>query len=152
MTTRRRPTSRTTVIRAILIFAGMAFGAGGIYALVPAVPRISDKITFVAWFFTPAVLSDAVLMPSIAVLGWAVGRWLPRWLRAPAVAGFVLSGGMLAIALPFLGRPGLRPDNPSLLDRNYLLGFVVLIAVIWAGVLGWALLRRQRLTGKSMRS
>ncbi len=141
---RTRPTTWTPLLRALLIFTGVVFGAVGLYTLVPAVPRISDKITFVAWFFTPAVLSDAALMPAIAVLGWAVGRWLPRWLRAPAVAGGILSAASLAIALPFLGKPGLRPDNSSLLDRNYLLGFALILAVIWTMMVGWALLRRRR--------
>ncbi|MDQ2845813.1 MAG: hypothetical protein M3Y77_05575 [Actinomycetota bacterium] len=141
---RARPTTWTPLIRALLIFAGLAFGAIGLYALVPAVPRISDKITFVAWFFTPAVLSDAALMPTIAVLGWAAGRWLPLWLRVPAVAGAILSAASLAIALPFLSKPGLRPDNPSLLDRNYLLGFALILALIWVIMSGWALLRRRQ--------
>lgn len=143
---RQRPTTWTPLIRALLIFAGLVFGAFGLYFLVPAVPRISDQITFVAWFFTPAVLSDAALMPTIAVLGWAAGRWLPLWLRVPAVAGAILSAASLAIALPFLTKPGLRPDNSSLLDRNYLLGFALILAVIWTMMFGWALLRRRQPT------
>ncbi len=138
-----RRVSGTTLIRAVLLLLGMVGGVIGPIDLVPAVPHLADKVTFLAWFLTPAVLSDALLMPAAAVIGLAAGRLLPHWLRAPVVAGAVLSAALFAVALPFLGRPGLRPDNPSLLNRNYPLGFVAVVAVIWAGVLGWALLRRR---------
>lgn len=131
------------MIRALLLLLGVVGAVIGVFDLVSAVPHPADKITFLAWFLTPAVLSDALLMPIAAVIGVAAGRLLPRWLRSPVVAGVVLSAAMFAIALPFLGRPGLRPDNPSLLNRNYPLGFLTVLAIIWAGVLGWALLRRR---------
>lgn len=147
-----RPRGWVPLIRAVLILFGLVAVLVGAQALIPAVPRSSDKVTFLAWFLAPAVLSDALLMPLAAVLGWTAARWLPLWLRTPAVAGVILSTAMFAIALPFLGRPGLRPDNPSLLDRNYALGFAALLAVIWAGMLGWALLRRRGGDGPAERS
>ena len=38
------------------------------------------------------------------------------------------------LAIPVYGKPGMRPDNPTVLDRNYPLGLWVSIAVVWACV------------------
>jgi hypothetical protein len=106
-----RRVSGTTLIRAVLLLLGMVGGVIGLIDLVPAVPHLADKVTFLAWFLTPAVPSDALLMPAAAVIGLAAGRLLPRWLRSPVVAGVVLSAAMFAIALPFLGRPVCGPTT-----------------------------------------
>ena len=50
---------------------------------------------------------------------------LPRAARAPAVVGFVVLGSVTLLAVPVLGRFGARPDNATLLDRDYVVGWVV---------------------------
>ncbi len=35
------------------------------------------------------------------------------------------------VAVPFLTGLGRRPDNPSLLDRNYWAGYLALVAAVW---------------------
>lgn len=130
--------------RILLILAGIALGVLGVLSLVPALPRREDLVTFAVWFLGPPVLSDAVLMPAVAVIGWATARFLPAWLRTPALTAVLLSAALIAVGLPFFGRPGLRPDNPSLLDRNYLGGTLAYLALVWLATAGWALLRRRR--------
>ena len=43
-------------------------------------------------------------------------------------------GSVTLLAVPVLGRFGARPDNPTLLDRDYALGWVVLAVLTIAGV------------------
>jgi nucleoside-diphosphate-sugar epimerase len=57
-------------------------------------------------------------------------RVVPLWLRAPMAAGLVVLGTVTVAAIPVLGRFGARPDNPTLLDRNYVAGWLVFAAVV----------------------
>ncbi len=66
------------------------------------------------------------------------------------VAGFVVLGSATLLAIPVLGRFGERPDNPTLLDRNYTAGWLVLAALVAGGVaIGcwWNLTRRRPADG-----
>jgi len=49
---------------------------------------------------------------------------------------------LVLLAIPVLSRPGMRPDNPSVLDRDYPLGLTVALAVVWFCVPVYVLLRR----------
>ena len=57
----------------------------------------------------------------------------PRAARAPAVVGFVVLGSVTLLAVPVLGRFGARPDNATLLDRHYLVAWLVLAALTRGG-------------------
>jgi hypothetical protein len=57
-------------------------------------------------------------------------RWLPSAARMPAAAGLVVLGTLTVVAIPFLGRFGAREDNPTLLDRNYVGGYLVVVALV----------------------
>ena len=50
----------------------------------------------------------------------------------------------MAIASPVLFRANALADNPTLLDRNYSLGFAVALAIVWAAVAVSLVLRRGR--------
>lgn len=128
-------------IRFALVGMGMlsiGWGAWHLFQLSP-----SDLISAAAWFTAPAILSDLVLLPVVAVVGGVFTRRLEPWVRLPAQVALALVGVLLVIALPFLTGLGKKVDNPSLLDRNYPLGVAVyvLIIVVVAGV--WALARRR---------
>ena len=43
----------------------------------------------------------------------------------PAAVGLVVLGSVTLLAVPVLGRFGARADNPTLLDRDYLAGWLV---------------------------
>ena len=78
------------------------------------------------------MLHDAVLAP-LTIVAWCVlAAGAAR--RGPAGAGRrwapSCSGTVTLVAVPVLGRFGARPDNPTLLDRNYSLGWLVLAALI----------------------
>jgi hypothetical protein len=73
------------------------------------------------------------------------GDWVEvaAWL-AVAVGATVLATTTL-LAVPVLGRFGARVDNPTLLDRNYVVGWLVLAMLIAVGVVVGTLWRSRRL-------
>ena len=86
------------------------------------------------WLVGGVVLHDGVLAPLVLLACLAATRLLPRIARGPAAAGLVVLGSVTLLAVPVLGRFGARPDNPTLLDRDYALGWVVLAGLTIAGV------------------
>jgi hypothetical protein len=70
--------------------------------------------------------------PVVLLLVVVGGRLLPAAWRGPAAAGLVVLGSVTLLAVPVLGSFGARPDNPTLLDRDYWAG--------WAGIAGLTLL------------
>lgn len=129
------------VVRAALVVAGVA---ALVFGGVELLGRPSGEwVSIAVWFTVPAVLSDLVVLPAVAVAGWLVTAKLPAATRLPVQVGATVIGVLTLVAAPFLGRPGLRADNPTLLDRNYVLGWAVYvgIAIVAAGI--WALVRHR---------
>jgi hypothetical protein len=115
----------------------VAAGYGGWLVL----SRGHDLGDLVLWLVVGVVLHDGVLAVAVLVLGAVALRLLPRSAQAPAVVGFVVLGSATLFAVPVLGRFGARADNPTLLDRSYWAGWLVLagltlVAVVAASFAG----------------
>jgi hypothetical protein len=62
--------------------------------------------------------------------------------------GLLVLGSLTIMAIPVLGRFGARPDNPTLLDRNYTAGWLVVAGLTLVAVLaGMVSARTLRKTG-----
>jgi hypothetical protein len=86
------------------------------------------------WLAAGVFLHDAVLAPAtiaVAALGTAA---LPARLQATAAGGFLVLGAVTLTAVPVLGRFGATEDNPTLLDRDYTAGWLVLLTLVLGGV------------------
>ena len=117
---------------------------GGLYGAWLVLSRGHDLLDLVVWLAAGVVLHDGALALTVLLLG-AVGlRILPQAAKAPAVVGFVVLGSVTLLAVPVLGRFGARADNPTLLDRGYWTGWVVLAALTVVGVLIASLVRSRR--------
>lgn len=114
--------------RAILLLGGVGFGLWGLWLMREFG---SDRLVSAAtWLVAGVIIHDFVLSPVIVLLGVVAARRLPGHARA-AVAGSFLVWATLTIAfLPVLSGKGGKPDNASLLDRPYLLSWLVLTAVL----------------------
>lgn len=134
-------TRAASVIRAVLAIAGLAAAAYGVRLLLDqADPAVG------AWLLGGVLVHDAVLAPLVVGLCLLTARVVPRsWL--PAVAGgFVVLGSLTLLAVPVLGRFGARPDNPTLLDRDYVTGWLLLAGLTLLAVAAGVLATR---TGRS---
>jgi hypothetical protein len=105
--------------------------AGAAYGLVRLIDLGLDNLrATVIWLAGGVLLHDGVLAPLTIGAGLVLAA---LWRRAlsTAVPGAVLAGAIVlgtvtVLAVPVLGRFGARADNPTLLDRNYVLGWLLL--------------------------
>jgi len=91
--------------------------------------RDNDPLQLAPWVLGPVFIHDAILAPIALGLVWLGHRVLPRYAQAPALVALVVCGALTAVAGSVLTRAGARPDNPSLLDRNYIAGWFAAIAL-----------------------
>jgi len=128
--------------------ARVAMGAGGVllglYGAYLVLSRGHDLLDVVLWLAGGVVLHDGVLSIAVVVLGVVAVRLLPEVARAPAVVGFVLLGSLTLLSVPVLGRFGARPDNDTLLDRNYVAAWLVVAGLTLVAVVVATLVRSRR--------
>ena len=60
------------------------------------------------------------------------------------MVGAVVLASVTLVAVPALGRFGARPDNPTLLDRRYLAGWLVVAGLVAVGVVVATFVRSRR--------
>jgi len=112
---------------------GLLIGLYGAYLLLSR--QDHDQLVSAAiWLASGVVLHDVVLAPVVLVVVAVGARVVPPGFRAAAVAGLVVLGSATIFAIPVLGAFGERPDNPSLLNRHYWVGWLVLSALVVAAV------------------
>lgn len=120
--------SRFGPTRTVLFVVGLLVGAYGAVRLLGL--GLGNLVATVPWLLGVVVAHDAVLAPLVLLVGAVAARRLPRWTRAAAVLALVVLGSVTVLAVPTLGRFGARADNPTLLDRPYGAGLVVLVALV----------------------
>jgi hypothetical protein len=118
--------------------------AAGLYGGWLVLSRGHDLANLGLWLVVGVILHDGVLAVAVLALGSVALPLLPRPARAPAVVGFVVLGSATLFAVPVLGRFGARPDNPTLLDRGYWAGWLVLAGLTVAAVVVASLVRSRR--------
>ena len=125
---------RTRLLLGVIGVAIAGFGALRFLQLDAA-----DVVDAVLWLAAGVIVHDAVIAPltiGLTVLG---ARVLPGRSRTAVVVGLVVLVTVTVSAVPVLGGWGVRPDNPTVLDRNYLVGWLVFAGLVTAGVLAGAL-------------
>jgi len=98
-----------SAIRAALGVLGLGAAAYGAVELLDL--GLDNLRATVTWLVGGVLVHDAVLAPLTIAAWFVVSR---------------LTGRRLPVAVPVVGRFGARPDNPTLLDRNYVLGWAML--------------------------
>ena len=121
-----------TSARVILIGVGLVFGGYGAVLVWENPPVIITRI--VVWALAGVVLHDAVFAPLCVALGFAGRRLIPRKWWPPVAVAALCSVVLVFLAIPVYGKPGMRPDNMTVLDRDYPLGLWISLAIVWAGV------------------
>ena len=130
-----------TPTRVVLGGLGVLVGLYGAWLLLS---RGHDLADVGLWLAAGVVLHDVVLSLLVLFVGGLVLRVLPDAARAPAVVGFVVLGSVTLFAVPVLGRFGARPDNATLLDRHYVVGWLALAVLTAVAVAAATLVRSRR--------
>ncbi|HYR17537.1 MAG TPA: hypothetical protein VEQ67_25480 [Mycobacterium sp.] len=120
------------IARVTLVVLGLVVGVYGAVLVLDNPPVIIIRI--VVWALVGIVLHDLVFAPICVALGFAgrrliSGRWWP-----PIALAALCSVVLVFLAVPVYGKPGMRPDNMTVLDRNYELGLWISLAIVWACV------------------
>jgi hypothetical protein len=84
------------------------------------------------------VFNDAVVVPVVLGLAFAVHRWAPRWLLAPMQIWLIVSGVVSLYAYPLVGAFGKKPSQPSELPFNYAHNLLIVLGCITLFCLGLA--------------
>ena len=132
-------------VRVLLVAAGCGLAGVGVWQAVVDVPG-RGLLSLAVWLGGSIALHDGVLAPTVVLLSVLANRFVPGWARTPLVAGFLIAGVLALLAVPVLGRRGAVSGNPTLLDRNYVAGWLVAEVVLAVVVGCWlaASYRRQR--------
>ncbi len=130
-------------LRAVVIALGIAAGGYGVLLLFDIGGE--NLRALAPWLIGGVILHDAVLAPLTILLGYLGSRALGARLPSPVIIGSVVLGSLTLVAWPVLGREGARPDNSTLLDRNYVAGWGIAAALTLVGVV-LAVLQQRRTT------
>ena len=116
--------------RILLGFTGLAAIAWGFWLLSD--DGLERWRSQAVWIVGGVLAHDAVIAPLVVVLGVIAARaWQPRVRGTIAVAFIVWATVSVAVANVLLPVGG-RPDNPSLMNRPYVLAWVVFSLVVLA--------------------
>lgn len=138
-------TSSERVVQGVVGAVGVAAAAYGAVLLLAL--DLPDLLDAGLWLAGGVVLHDAVVAPLTVLATLGLRRVLPARSWTAVTAGLVVLLTVTLTAVPVLGRFGARPDNPTLLDRDYTGGWLVLALLVVLGTLAWSLSRRLRGAG-----
>jgi hypothetical protein len=122
----------SVIIRIMLVILGVTLGAYGAVLVWDNPPVIIMRI--VVWAAVAVVLHDLVFAPVCVALGFAGRRLIPGKWWPPIAVATLCSVVLVFLAIPVYGKPGMRPDNMTVLDRNYSLGLWISLVIVWACV------------------
>jgi hypothetical protein len=121
-----------SAVRMVLITVGVAIGCYGAVLLWDNSTTVLVRI--VVWAAVGLVIHDLVFAPICAAAGLGWRRLIPMSWQSPVAVAALCSVVLAVLAIPVYGKPGMRPDNPSVLNRDYPLGLWISLAVVWACV------------------
>jgi hypothetical protein len=129
-----RPLTRREIPSGPVFWTGVLVGwavilAGVVGALVDS--RLTHPRSMAFWIVGCLIAHDFVLAPIVFGIGKALRRITSGVERGLLQVCFVLYGVIFIVSIPVLGRFGQRPDNETLLPRDYGVGLIVTLAVVW---------------------
>ncbi|WP_229053822.1 hypothetical protein [Aeromicrobium sp. Leaf350] len=134
-------------VRALLLVAGVGFGLWGVWLMRDFT---SDRLLSTGtWLAGGILVHDAVLAPLTVGLGIVASRLLPHHFRAVTGLAFLVWATLTVVFLPVLSGQGGKPDNDTILNRPYLLSWLVLTGVLAGAAVVAGLRRRARAAGRT---
>lgn len=96
------------------------------------------------WFAYSALFHDLLIAPVVTLVALAVGRGLPRPIRAPVAVGLIVSGSLVVMSYPRLRGYGAIPGDPSILPGNAARDLALVLGLVWVAVAAWLVARAVR--------
>lgn len=120
---------------ALLVVGALVVGYGGVLMFQLLIEGTAPALGVGAWWLSGPLVVDLIAVPVVVASGVVIGRIVPSAWRRYVSGAAALSVQVTLVAFPFLTGLGRRPDNPSLLDRDYWSGYLVVVGLIWCGPL-----------------
>ncbi|MCW2848381.1 MAG: hypothetical protein JWR90_2355 [Marmoricola sp.] len=117
-------------MRTRLLLGAVGVLAGAFGALRFLQLDFPDIVNAVLWLAGGVALHDAVIAPLTVGLTVLATRVVPEEWRTRVTVALIVLVTVTVTAIPVLGRFGARPDNPTILPRDYLAGWLVFAAVV----------------------
>ncbi len=137
---------RDTILRVTLGMVGCLVAAYGVRLALGL--SLVDQAALLLWLATGVVLHDGLLAPLVVLLGWWTARRVPAPERRPVTIAAIVLGTVTLAAVPVLLGFGGQPSNPTILDRNYVAGWLVLAVLVALVATASALVRRAQVRGR----
>ena len=112
---------------------GVAMGAFGLLRFLQH--DFGDTVNAVLWLAGGVALHDGIIAPLTIGATFLAIRVVPKKVWVVTTTALVVLLTVTATAIPVLGSWGARSDNPTLLDRHYLVGWCMFAAVVLLGSL-----------------
>jgi hypothetical protein len=119
--------------RIVIGVVGVLMGAFGALRFLQL--DLADVLDAVLWLAGGVVVHDAILAPLTVALTFLGTRVVPTGLRTRVTVALVVLLTVTVTAIPVLGRFGARPDNATILPRDYPAGWLVLAALVLVATL-----------------
>lgn len=138
---RRRPKAGGQPLFWVAAALGWAVMAYGVRGLFQHAGRTNPPV-FAKWFLGSALVHDLAVAPLVFLIAVTVVRRVPARFRSLVQAGLVVTGLVMIATFPIVAKFGERPDNPTLLPNNYVVGLALVLGGVWA-VITVAIIRRR---------
>lgn len=91
------------------------------------------------WFVAGILLHDGLIAPVVVAGGWLATLRMPIRLRGAAAMFLIIAGPITLIAIPVFEDKSPDGANPTINARDYLHGWVEVLAVVLVIAVGWML-------------
>jgi hypothetical protein len=119
--------------RLVLGLVGVGLGLYGIGRLFSSVPW-SSLVLVGVWLVLALVIHDGLLSPAVVAVTVLLGRIPPRG-RRYLQFGLIVAALVTVIALPMISQQQRQPPSKALLQQDYQVNLMILLAIIAAGSL-----------------
>ena len=117
--------------RLLLAVAGIGLGLYGAGRLFTSVPW-SSLVLVGLWLILALIIHDGVLSPAVVAVAALLGRIPPR-ARRYLQFGLIMAALVTVIALPMIYQQRRQPPAKTLLQQDFGVNLMILLAIIAAG-------------------
>lgn len=125
-------TARPSPVRLLLGLAGLVLIGVGAFSLREF--GLLDLFWVAVWLVAGVAAHDGILAPGFALLSRSQARRVPKGMRRWVAVAVVPLAALTLIAVPLILQRDAVAGNPSLLGRNYLLGWLAACLAVLVGV------------------
>jgi hypothetical protein len=120
------------MVRALLVAVGIAMGLWGLWLMRDF--RFDQFRSAAIWLAWGVVIHDGMLAPLVVGVGAVLARFTPAHARKPVTVGLILWGTMTIAVVNVLSGQGGKPDNDTILDRPYVVTWLIMTVIVFAGI------------------